>query len=58
VLREAGILSELFFIEKQSIRNLVDVMSELNDRTSSPYVDFYRRLFEIAIYFEGEFSRP
>jgi hypothetical protein len=51
-------LSELFLIEEQSIRNLIDVANEANDYKGSLSVDFHHRLLEVGIDFEEECSRP
>jgi hypothetical protein len=56
-LDEAETLSKLFFIEEQSIRNLIDFMNESNVCKGFLYVDFHHRLFEVAIDFEEECNR-
>jgi hypothetical protein len=53
-LHEAATLSELFLVEEQSIRYLIDVMNEANGCKDSPYVDFNHTLFEVVIDLEQE----
>jgi hypothetical protein len=51
-------LSQLFPIEEQSVRNLVNVTSEPNGYKDFSYVGFHHHLFEVTIDFEEECSQP
>jgi hypothetical protein len=53
-LHETGTSSELFLIEEQSIRNLVDVMNESIGCKGFPHAYFHHQLFKIAMDIEEE----
>jgi hypothetical protein len=51
---EAGTLSELFLIEKESVRTFLDVINEFDSCKGSPDIDFNPGLFKILIDLEKE----
>jgi hypothetical protein len=51
---EAAIFLKLFLVEEQSIRRLLDVMSETNSCKGFSCIDFNDNLFEIVMDLEQE----
>jgi hypothetical protein len=57
MLHEAGILSEFFLIEEQSVWTLLDIMSEPDGFKSFSYINFNQGLLEVVIDLEQERGR-